>query len=289
VIAGAPDGSPANQSEWFVGTVADLPPPPGEIARASFARQPEIIDFLAGYFGRYPWKAAGGIVDDVAELGFALENQTRPIYSDDFFTDTFQGDVVVVHELLHQWIGDHLRLERWQDIWLNEGFATYAEWLWSEREGFGSAQDTFDFFAGLIPADDPFWALVIGDPGPDFLFEIPVYWRGAMTLHALRLQIGDDAFFRLLRRWVSTQAGGTVTTAEFIALAERVSGQQLDELFDVWLYSPIKPPGIEPVAVAAAEASTASSALTTASAIDPTSIRGGPPVVRAQFGRLSGH
>jgi hypothetical protein len=289
-IAGPPPGSPDNLAEWFVGTVADLPPPLGGVAKAAFARQPEMIDFLSGMFGRYPWRAAGGIVDDLDALEFALENQTRPIYSKVFFTDPLEAEAVVVHELTHQWTGDHLRLERWQDIWLNEGFATYAEWLWSEREGTGlGPQDIFDILTTFIPADDEFWSLPIGDPGPDFLFEVPVYFRGALTLHALRLEIGDDEFFRLIRRWVQTQAGGTVTTAEFIALAERVSGQQLDEFFDVWLYTPAKPPGFDSVAVTTAEARTAAAAEATAeaSASSPAWIANAPPIVRAQYARFS--
>jgi len=217
--------------------------PRGRSPRA-FARQPEIIDFLSDNFGEYPFSAAGGIVDDAPGLGFALENQTRPIYSSGFFDNPVNGDSVVVHELAHQWVGDSLALERWQHIWLNEGFATYAEWLWSDREGLGTAQEIFDFFAG-IPADDPFWALTIGDPGPDSLFDFAVYGRGALTLHALRTEVGDDDFFRILRQWVRSQEGGNVTTDEFVALAERVSGKALSGLFDVWLFTAEKPAALE--------------------------------------------
>jgi hypothetical protein len=251
---GAPEGSEPNPNDWIVGTADDAPPTVGEIAQASLARQPEIIDFLSELFGPYPFSAAGGIVDD-ADLGFALENQTRPIYSKVFFTDPVSGDEVVVHELAHQWIGDHLALEEWQHIWLNEGFATYAEWLWSEREGRATAQQFFDDRA-TIPADDPFWSVTIGDPGPDALFDIAVYNRGAMTLHALRLEVGDDDFFEILRRWTRSQAGGNVTTDEFIRLAERVSGQDLDAFFRAWLFTPARPEGIEPAAAtrAASEA-----------------------------------
>ncbi len=87
VVSGPPEGSPGNANDWIVGTTADLPPAVGEVVKASFAREPEIIDFLSSQFGRYPFSAAGGIVDDVEGLGFALENQTRPIYAQDFFTD----------------------------------------------------------------------------------------------------------------------------------------------------------------------------------------------------------
>ena len=193
IVPGAPAGSPGNENDWLVGTVADLPPSIGEIVDGSFARQPEIIGFLAGLFGPYPWRSAGGIVDDVKGLGFALETQTRPIYSRDFFTDSVSGDAVVVHELAHQWAGDSLSVKRWRDMWLNEGFATYSEWLWSEKEGLGTAQQIFDFFYNnFIPDDDPQWQLVIGDPGPDLLFDFAVYFRGALTLHQLRLVVGDE-------------------------------------------------------------------------------------------------
>ena len=80
---------------------------------------------------------------------------------------------MVVHELAHQWVGNDLALEAWQHIWLNEGFASYMEWLWSEHEGEAAPQEIFDFYV-TIPADDPFWDVVIGDPGPENLFAGPV-------------------------------------------------------------------------------------------------------------------
>jgi Peptidase family M1 domain len=238
-VPGAPAGSPPNPNDWIVGAVADTPEPLGATAEASFARQPEIIDFESSVFGPYPFSAAGGIVDDV-DVGFALENQTRPIYSKLFFTDPVSGDFVVVHELAHQWYGDSLAVARWQHIWLNEGFATYAEWLWAEREGFATVQQIFDDLYS-IPAEDEFWSLTIGDPGPESLFAFPVYGRGAMTLQQLRLVVGDDDFFRILRRWATSRRGGNVTTPQFIQLAERISGQQLDALFDAWLFTGEKP------------------------------------------------
>ena len=108
------------------------------------------------------------------DLGFALETQTRPVYSQAFFNQDFSplespGDSVVVHELAHQWAGDDVALAAWRHIWLNEGFATYMEWLWSEREGRDSAQELFDVFAA-IAASSSFWQVEIGDPGPDDLF-----------------------------------------------------------------------------------------------------------------------
>jgi hypothetical protein len=254
-VPGAPAGSEPNANDWIVGTSADTPTPVGQLVDAALAREPDAIAFLSNLFGRYPFVAAGGIVDDLRGLGFALETQTRPVYALDFFEDRAgpPNSSVIVHELAHQWTGDYLAVGAWQHIWLNEGFATYTEWLWSEQEGEATAQEIFDAVTST-PADDPFWSLTIGDPGPEHLFERPIYDRGAATLHALRLKIGDDAFFRLLRRWVRDNAGGNVTTAQFIALAERISGQGLGAFFDEWLFTPARPASLGPAAAAARSA-----------------------------------
>jgi hypothetical protein len=242
-VPGAPVGSPGNENDWIVGTLADVPPNRGDFAADAFAREPEILAFLAGIGGPYPWRSAGGIVDDVQGLGFALETQTRPIYSKDFFTNDVDSAAVVVHELAHQWYGDSLAVKRWRDVWLNEGFATYAEWLWSEREDTGTVQEIADFFMSddFATADDPLWQLKPGDPGPDHLFDFPVYFRGALTLHALRLEVGDDDFFRILRVWAQSRAGDNVTTPEFIRLCNRISGENVGGLLHEWLYTPGRP------------------------------------------------
>jgi hypothetical protein len=238
-VPGAPRGSKPNPNDWIVGTAREAPSL-GKTAQQSFSRQGEIIAFLSQFFGPYPFSAAGGIVDDMEGLGFALENQTRPIYSKDFFLDQVSGDAVVVHELAHQWYGNSLTLAAWRHIWLNEGFATYAEWLWSKREGFATPREIFKLFFS-IPRKNPFWRVKIGNPGPKFLFDFAVYARGAMTLHQLRRAVGDEIFFEILRRWATSQSGGNVTTGEFIDLAQRVSGRNLRWLFKRWLFTRHKP------------------------------------------------
>ncbi|WP_243076912.1 M1 family metallopeptidase [Microbacterium sp. SS28] len=230
--------------DWATATAG--PAPIGDKIEASLARQPEIIAALSGWFGHYPFADAGAIVDDYSGLGFALETQTRPVYAKEFWSDG-QNDGVVVHELAHQWFGDSVAVDRWADIWLNEGFATYAEWLWLEHDGIATTQEAFDFYYNAIwPEDDPFWTVVIGDPGPDAIFDNAVYYRGAMTLHELRRAIGDDAFFSLLQQWVDTHRDGNASIDEFIDLAEEVSGQKLGKLFTAWLYTPSRPDVAEP-------------------------------------------
>jgi aminopeptidase N len=244
----------------------------GSIAQGSFARQGEILKFLSRRFGPYPFSTSGGIVDDYDNLGFALETQTRPVYSKLFFTSPANGDSVVVHELAHQWFGDSVALAAWKHIWLNEGFAQYAEWMWAEEEGLGTAQEQFDAIYNGIPAGDPFWSVVIGDPGPELLFDNAVYFRGAMAVHSLRVAVGDRDFFRILKAWTSRRGGGNGTIPQFIRLAERISGQQLDDLFQTWLFT-----GSKPVLEGAAAASVTASAKAAAGP--------GSPGVRAQLRR----
>ncbi|MFI6508635.1 M1 family aminopeptidase [Streptosporangium sp. NPDC050855] len=193
-----------------------------------------VTDHWSTLFGPYPFSSTGGVVDDFP-AGYALENQTKPMYGG-FAPD----DSIIAHELAHQWFGDSLSIKRWRDLWLNEGFATYAEWLWSEHEGRTTAEQLFrrSHSAG---ADDPIWSYAPGRARADDLFNNSVYTRGAMTLHALRQRIGDPAFFRLLREWAAEHRYGNVTTAQFLAKAEKVSGKDLDALFDAWLFTPRKP------------------------------------------------
>lgn len=247
-VSGPPAGSPGNTSDWTTAGQEVLPVSVGEVASQAFAREPEIIKFLSDEFGPYPFKAAGGIVDD-GEVAFAIETQTRPLYSRVYFKDPAIAADAIIHEMAHQWFGNSVRLARWQDLWLNEGFAVYAEWLWSEHEGGATPQDSFDDLTTSIAPDDEWWQLPIGDPGVDDLFDGQVYDRGALTLHALRMRVGDTAFFRILKTWTRTKAGQAVTTSQFIALAEQISHQDLNAFFDAWLYTP----GYPADAIAAAQ------------------------------------
>jgi hypothetical protein len=222
-VTGPPATSPGNDNDWIVGSTGDAPANFGVVAEQSFERQGDIIAFEEGLFGPYPFQATGGVLDE-GPFQFALEVQTRPVYATAFFNDPNEpDDSVVVHELAHQWVGDSLAVERWSEIWLNEGFATYTEWLWSEHEGLGTAQEIFDGTYDGIPAEDPFWSVVIGDPGPESMFDFAVYARGAMTLHQLRLAVGDADFFEILQTWTTSNAGGHVTTDGLHRARQRTS------------------------------------------------------------------
>jgi aminopeptidase N len=215
---------------------------PAGLADDALARTGEITDFLAGKYGRYPFKSNGGIVDANPNLRFALENQTRTVYSRFFFNPgTTTGETyVVAHEIAHQWFGDSIGVRHWKDLWLNEGFATYAEWLWSEHLNEGTPQEIFDFYYQQ-PLTADYWSPPPGDPTAEDLFDDSVYTRGAMTLHALRMTVGDDDFDRIVRTWYARNRNGNGSTSEFIRLAERISGQDLDALFQAWLFTETKP------------------------------------------------
>lgn len=289
----------------------------------AFKKTPEMMEVFIEKYGPYPFETYGVMVINLP-LGFALETQTLSV-----FGASFAGEGVVAHELSHQWFGNSVTPLRWQDIWLNEGFANFSEIVWIEHsEGVAAATaqirsqysglvlvsalpplskaDFLDFLNQLpaqtvskadaksilidvltdVPAEqietlidatprDPIlWSDVLmtaqileygdvqlsgasitnmftllgleeylgflptppGNPGPDSLFNQGVYQRGGMTLVALRAKVGDDTFFDILRTYHDRFKYGNVTTEDFIGVAEELSGLELDEFFQTWLY-----------------------------------------------------
>jgi aminopeptidase N len=200
---------------------------------------PRVMRFLENRFGRYPFASSGMIIDDV-KVGYALETQGRPVYPES------APAWLMVHELAHQWFGNSVTPRDWSDIWLNEGFASYAEWLWQAKlsKQRHAERRIFNFYYQIYGPRSSLWKVAPGDPGrPRRLFHEAMYLRGAMTLQALRMEVGRGDFFRILRLWARQNRHGSVTTRDFRRLAEEVSGEQLDRLFRVWLYTPGKPRG----------------------------------------------
>jgi aminopeptidase N len=201
------------------------------------AKLPDILRFYSSIYGPYPFTAAGAIVDSAKNLGYSLETQTKPLFP------YVPNEATLAHEQSHMWFGDSATLGRWPDIWLHEGFATWSEWIWSEHSGNKSAAQWFKELYSTPVKDAAFWNPPPGDPGdPSLLFNGTIYYRGGMTLEALREKIGNDAvFFEIMRRQAQANRFGTVSTPEFVTLAEQVSGLDLDKFFQAWLFAPGKP------------------------------------------------
>jgi aminopeptidase N len=236
---GRTDGRP-----WYLAVSRTLPTSSQQEALRLMRRTPQLLHWLEGVIGDYPFAQTGGLTTSLP-VTFALENQTRPTYP--FLGDGPGAVRTVVHELAHQWFGDSVALARWKDIWLNEGWATYFENYYLERHGGPTTDELLRDEYGDIPDGDAFWHHEVADPCPahedcvDSIFASFVYARGGMALAALRNRIGDADFSELMHRWVTEHAGGHGDTAQFEALAASVSGQDLTGFFDAWLHSPTKP------------------------------------------------
>ncbi|AWE50990.1 M1 family metallopeptidase [Streptomyces nigra] len=229
-----------------VRTVADREMPvyaavvPGQekAARKALATLPEVVRWGEDAFGPYPFASTGAIVAGEQDAGYALETQNRPVFPG--APDTG----LLVHELAHQWFGNSVTPESWRDMWLNEGFATYAEWLWREDHGGDSAQETFDalYDHGEDEHED-LWSFPPADPpGADRISDEPVYSRGAMVLHKIRQTVGDEDFRELVRGWAAKHRHGNADTDDFTSYVERTApDEDFTPIWSNWLYGKGRP------------------------------------------------
>lgn len=206
-------------------------------ARKALAHQGKMISAFSERFGAYPFPLYTVVVAD-DELEIPLEAQTLSIIGKNHLSSEWAAQRLIAHELAHQWFGNSVTASSWQDIWLHEGFACYAEWIWSEESGsLSTERRASDAWSGLASAPRD---LEIGSPGPAAMFDDRVYKRGACALHALRKTIGDERFFGVLREWTGRFRHANASTADFLSLTDELCadlpGFDAAGLLRPWLY-----------------------------------------------------
>ncbi|MFD9395843.1 M1 family metallopeptidase [Streptomyces sp. NPDC060000] len=237
-----PETCPGTDSPAEAGLPVYVAVDPSQVAagRKVLARLPEVMEWAECNFGPYPFSSAGAIIDRPEDVEYALETQNRPVHPGAPDIATF------VHETAHQWFGDSVTPENWQDMWLNESFATYAEWLWTEDEGGLTAQETFtelydhgedeDEYENLwaFPPAKPTSAAHVSDPS--------IYQRGAMVIQRIRQTVGDDAFYDIVQGWAAAHRHGNAGTADFTAYVEQQApDEDFSGIWADWLYGEGKP------------------------------------------------
>ena len=217
---------------------------------ASLARAPEQLNYLSDLLGPYPFDSIGAVADRAAGVGYALEVQTKPHYSGGFATGNPSINIVTqLHEIAHMWVGNSVSPQSWHEIWFNEGWATWLEWLWEFESGESTVNPADQFDTNY---NDPNFdwsvapAVLDGDPANLFHLD-PTYLRSGSMLEGYRQIVGDRRFYSFLRGLVADFRYGNISLEEFVDAAKDASGLHgaklalLDEYFQQWLFLEERP------------------------------------------------
>jgi aminopeptidase N len=186
----------------------------------------EMIDWMGDLFGPYPFEAFGYVT--VSGLGASLETQTMVILSE----GAVHNELTIAHEMVHMWFGDWVCVDSWGDIWRSEGFATYIALMWESRDDPDSLVQAMEELVQRVRAQGGEYPL--NDPPPAKMFGSDSYFKGALLVHNLRLEVGDEAFFEGLRTYFERFGGATASHADFQAAIEEAAGISLDSFFEEW-------------------------------------------------------
>lgn len=198
-----------------------------ELARAAAAETPEMLDFFTGWFGEFPFDVYGILVPGEGLSGLAFEAQTLSVFAPNALDSS-----IVAHELAHQWFGDWVSPAAWDETWLNEGFATYGQWLWEEHALGVPMEENVRLARSHVSRD---LETATDDPGITQMFGLAPYERGALVVHALRGRLGDDGFRTFLAEYLDRFGGGSASTEDLVAVASDVAGADLEPFLRPWL------------------------------------------------------
>lgn len=209
-----------------------------------FKQQQEMLDFYESVFGKYPFPDYQVVITE-DELEIPLEAQGLSIFGSNHVAGNHRFERLIAHELAHQWFGNSVGVSEWKDIWLNEGFACYCEWLWTEHTGASTAHEAARSHYLVLSRKSQ--DLLLADPGTKDMFDDRVYKRGAITVHALRRLLGDEAFFEAIRAYLKESRNDTVVPETLVnhitgaALKVGVSVDEVNDLLEAWLHETALP------------------------------------------------
>jgi hypothetical protein len=207
-------------------------------ATEDFSTLPFMMEVFTERYGDYPFEKYGNAVTNFATYS-AMEHQTMTTLGSGNINGNHGGEMVIAHELAHQWYGNCLTILTWADVWLSEGFATYSEAVYREQwQGFdsmvsyvqSSIQNYYKNWAGGT-------AYTIYDPPSENWFFTPIqYEKAASVLHMIRLKVGDETFWQIMNEFFTTFHHSNVITEDFRQVCESVTGDDYEQFFSQWIY-----------------------------------------------------